>query len=128
MRDNLTLFGTIEAGDDTLLDVLDDHPGRVTLSLTPVLCDQLEAMRGEAGDRYLRFLREISPGLWITDTRHPDSPYVSAFFHDSLLPDDVSSAMLPSRNIIFEFELKESPEGNGNNFQATDIKVVDMQR
>ena len=26
-----------------LLDVLDAHPGRVTLSLTPVLCDQLEA-------------------------------------------------------------------------------------
>ena len=26
-----------------LLDVLDAHPGRVTISLTPVLCDQLEA-------------------------------------------------------------------------------------
>ena len=26
-----------------LLDVLDSRPGRVTLSLTPVLCDQLEA-------------------------------------------------------------------------------------
>ena len=40
-----------------LLDVIDGAP--VTLGLTPVLCDQLEAMRGEAGDRYLRFLREI---------------------------------------------------------------------
>ena len=40
-----------------LLDVLDGAP--VTLGLTPVLCDQFEAMRGEAGDRYLRFLREI---------------------------------------------------------------------
>ena len=29
-----------------LLDVLDAAPGRVTLSLTPVLCDQLEARRG----------------------------------------------------------------------------------
>ena len=28
-----------------LLDVLDAHPGRVTVSLTPVLCDQLEAPR-----------------------------------------------------------------------------------
>jgi 1,4-alpha-glucan branching enzyme len=40
-----------------LLDVLDGAP--VTLGLTPVLCDQLEAMRGEAGDRYLRFLRDV---------------------------------------------------------------------
>ena len=40
-----------------LLDVLDGAP--VTIGLTPVLCDQLEAMRGEAGDRYLRFLREV---------------------------------------------------------------------
>ncbi|MBN1530341.1 MAG: hypothetical protein JW895_14870, partial [Thermoleophilaceae bacterium] len=39
-----------------LLEVLDGAP--VTLGLTPVLCDQLEAMRGEPGDRYLRFLRE----------------------------------------------------------------------
>jgi len=40
-----------------LLDLLDGAP--VTLGLTPVLCDQFEAMRGEAGERYLRFLREI---------------------------------------------------------------------
>ena len=40
-----------------LLDMLDGAP--VTLGLTPVLCDQLDAMRGEAGERYLRFLREI---------------------------------------------------------------------
>ena len=40
-----------------LLELLDGAP--VTVGLTPVLCDQLEAMRGEAGDRYLRFLREI---------------------------------------------------------------------
>ena len=40
-----------------LLDVLDGAP--VTVGLTPVLCDQLEAMRGPAGERYLGFLREI---------------------------------------------------------------------
>jgi 1,4-alpha-glucan branching enzyme len=40
-----------------LLELLDGAP--VTLGLTPVLCDQFEAMRGEAGDRYLRFLREV---------------------------------------------------------------------
>jgi 1,4-alpha-glucan branching enzyme len=40
-----------------LLEVIDGAP--VTVGLTPVLSDQLEAMRGEPGDRYLRFLREI---------------------------------------------------------------------
>jgi 1,4-alpha-glucan branching enzyme len=42
-----------------LLDALDAWPGRVTLSLTPVLCDQLEAPG--ALERCLAFLREIRP-------------------------------------------------------------------
>ncbi|MBD0283161.1 MAG: DUF1957 domain-containing protein [Thermoleophilaceae bacterium] len=40
-----------------LLEVLDGAP--VTVGLTPVLCDQLEAMKDDAGERYLRFLREV---------------------------------------------------------------------
>ena len=48
-----------------LLDVLDGSP--LTLGLTPVLCDQFEAMRGEAGDRYLRFLREVRAPLHAED-------------------------------------------------------------
>ena len=40
-----------------LLELLDGAP--VTVGLTPVLCDQLEAMRGDAGERYLTFLREV---------------------------------------------------------------------
>ena len=40
-----------------LLDLLGRAP--VTLGLTPVLCDQLAVMRGDAGDRYLRFLRDV---------------------------------------------------------------------
>src|SRR3954454_24919184 len=40
-----------------LLELLDGAP--VTVGLTPVLCDQLEAMRGDPGERFLRFLREI---------------------------------------------------------------------
>jgi 1,4-alpha-glucan branching enzyme len=40
-----------------LLELLDGAP--LTLGLTPVLCDQLEAMRDDAGERYLRFLREV---------------------------------------------------------------------
>jgi 1,4-alpha-glucan branching enzyme len=48
-----------------LLDVLDAHPGRVTLSLTPVLCDQLEAPG--ALDRCLAFLREVRPASHAKD-------------------------------------------------------------
>jgi 1,4-alpha-glucan branching enzyme len=42
-----------------LLDVLDAHPGKVTLSLTPVLADQLEAPG--ALERCLEFLRTVRP-------------------------------------------------------------------
>jgi len=39
-----------------LLDVLRGQP--VTLGLTPVLCDQLETLTGDAGDRFRAFLRD----------------------------------------------------------------------
>jgi 1,4-alpha-glucan branching enzyme len=48
-----------------LLDVLDGAP--VTVGMTPVLCDQLEAMRGEPGERYLRFLREVRAPIHAED-------------------------------------------------------------
>ena len=53
-----------------LLDVLDGTP--VTLGLTPVLCDQLEAMRGDAGERYLRFLREVRARIHAEDAEGLD--------------------------------------------------------
>jgi 1,4-alpha-glucan branching enzyme len=48
-----------------LLDLLDGKA--VTVGITPVLCDQLEAMRGEPGERYLRFLREIRAPIHAED-------------------------------------------------------------
>jgi 1,4-alpha-glucan branching enzyme len=48
-----------------LLEVLDGAP--VTVGLTPVLCDQLEAMRGEPGDRYLSFLRDVRAAIHADD-------------------------------------------------------------
>ncbi len=48
-----------------LLDVIGGVP--VTLGLTPVLCDQLEAMRGDAGERYLRFLRDVRAPIHAED-------------------------------------------------------------
>ena len=56
-----------------LLDALRDAP--VTLSLTPVLLDQLEALEGAApegtgaGDRYLRFLDEVRAPVHAEDSR-----------------------------------------------------------
>jgi 1,4-alpha-glucan branching enzyme len=53
------LFEAVASCYVPLLDVLDRHPGQVTLSLTPVLCDQL-AHPG-AIDRCLGFLTELRP-------------------------------------------------------------------
>jgi 1,4-alpha-glucan branching enzyme len=57
-----------------LLDVLDAHPGKVTLSITPVLADQLEAPG--ALERCLKFLREIRPASHGLDAL--DHPEVAA--------------------------------------------------
>jgi 1,4-alpha-glucan branching enzyme len=48
-----------------LLRVLDGAP--VTVGLTPVLCDQLEALRGDAGDRFLAFLRDVRAPIHAED-------------------------------------------------------------
>jgi 1,4-alpha-glucan branching enzyme len=55
-----------------LLDVLDKHPGKVTLSLTPVLCDQLEAPGALA--RCLAFLREVRPASHALDLAEQPGP------------------------------------------------------
>jgi 1,4-alpha-glucan branching enzyme len=55
-----------------LLDVLDAHPGRVTLSLTPVLCDQLEA--DGVPERLLAFLREVRPETHRRDVAAAEDP------------------------------------------------------
>lgn len=76
----------------------------------------------DRGFGYMRFLEEISSGLWFTDARHPESPYETAFFHDSNLPQAVRPSGLPSRRHIFEFELAESERAEG--LQALDIELV----
>lgn len=72
---------------------------------------------------FMRFLKKIATGLWITDTRHHDSPYESAFFFDSDLPSKVDPIELPSRSIIFEFDLNE-PGKEGSAPKASKIDVV----
>ncbi len=70
---------------------------------------------------FMRFLVKLSPFLWKTDSRDSDSPYRTAFFHDSSLPEGFNVMKLPSRNHIFEFTLAEP---NGKQPVATDIVLV----
>ncbi len=75
------------------------------------------------GYGFLRYLKKITPHLWITDSRHPDSPYATVFFHDSQLPENVVYTQLPSRTLIFDFELVESDKFEGD-LQAVDLYLV----
>jgi 1,4-alpha-glucan branching enzyme len=71
-------FGTWPFGEEWLwealagvylpmLHALSEAP--VTLGLTPVLCDQLEALEGEAGDRFLGFLDGVRAEVHAEDAR-----------------------------------------------------------
>lgn len=112
--------------------------GYVVPDLLPFREQPAEApLWGEAGSRvrgtcyshtgrgygFLRYMREISPDLWVTNTRYEDSPYESAFLHDSSLPEGVDSRGLPSRSLTFEFELSKG-DGDNDTFQAKDVALV----
>lgn len=72
---------------------------------------------------FMRFLCAAGPKLWLTDTQHPDSPYETAYFHDSNLPDNVDPVLLPSYNHVFQFELAESRHPSGK-FEARNIEFL----
>jgi uncharacterized LabA/DUF88 family protein len=78
---------------------------------------------GGKGYGFLRYIRRVAPGLWITDSRHPESPYETVFFHDSQLPRSISASQLPSRSIVFEFELAKSDRFE-DDFQAINLRLV----
>ncbi len=59
------LFEAVATSYLPVLAVLDDHPGRVTLSVTPVLADQLEAPG--LTDRLTAFLRDVRPASHALD-------------------------------------------------------------
>lgn len=80
------------------------------------------------GYGFLRFLSSIDQGLWITNTRDDRSPYGSAFLHDSHLPEDVDARRLPSRNLVFEFDLTESDGREGSSWLAQNVTVVSGAR
>jgi uncharacterized LabA/DUF88 family protein len=71
---------------------------------------------------FMRFLGKIDSGLWLTDTRLPNSPYASAYFPDSNLPRAVNLSMIPSRDYIFEFTISKSTRQDG--WTAINIDLV----
>ncbi len=84
-----------------LLDVLDDHPGRVTLSLTPVLCDQLEAPG--ALERCLTFLREIRPASHALDLEDADAPVAAALERSAAMYSAAADALERRGDLLAAF-------------------------
>ncbi|MES9959923.1 MAG: NYN domain-containing protein [Sedimenticola sp.] len=76
----------------------------------------------DKGYGFLRFIREISPNLWITDPRDPDSPYESVFCHANELAENVTPEELMNRDTIVEFYLEESEVDEG--LIATNVRQV----
>jgi hypothetical protein len=78
--------------------------------------------RDVEGYGFMRFLDRIDSDLWISDTRRPDSPYKTAYFHDTYLVDKPEQDEIPNRDIIFEFDLNKSLRNDG--LEAKNIKIV----
>ncbi|MCS6846727.1 MAG: NYN domain-containing protein [Anaerolineae bacterium] len=74
------------------------------------------------GYGFMRFLDRVDADLWISDTRRKDSPYKTAYFHDTYLLDRLEPGEIPNRDIIFEFDLYKSMRNDG--LEARNIKVV----
>jgi uncharacterized LabA/DUF88 family protein len=78
--------------------------------------------RDVEGYGFMRFLDRIDADLWISDTRRRDSPYKTAYFHDTYLIDKPELDEIPNRDIIFEFDLSKSLRNDG--LEAKNIKIV----
>ncbi|MCB1764205.1 MAG: NYN domain-containing protein [Gammaproteobacteria bacterium] len=76
----------------------------------------------EKGYGFIRFIKTISPNLWITDPRDTDSPYVSVFCHANELTDGLSPDEMRNRENILEFRLGKSEMDNG--LVATQVRLV----
>lgn len=79
--------------------------------------------RNSDGYGFFRFLKNLSGNFWVTDSRRRDSPYQSVYFNDFDLPDNFDTSLLPSHDIIFEFDLVKSAVKEGA-LQASNIQVI----
>lgn len=76
----------------------------------------------DKGYGFLRFIKEISPNLWITDPREPESPYESVFCHANELAENLPAEELMNRESILEFYLQQSEVDEG--LIATNVRLV----
>lgn len=72
------------------------------------------------GYGFIRYMSKISDKLWVTDSRSPESPFKTVFAHVSQFESDFDTSFLPSRDLIFEFDLVENEKG----LIAEDIVLV----
>lgn len=72
------------------------------------------------GYGFLRYLVQVNENLWITDSRYDKSPYKTVFAHVSQFEQDFDTSFLPSRELIFEFDLVENDKG----LVAEDIVLI----
>lgn len=77
----------------------------------------------DKGYGFLRFIREISPNLWITDPREPESPYTSVFCHANEVAEEVAVEDLLNRETILEFYLQESDQKD-DGLVAQNVRLV----
>lgn len=63
------------------------------------------------GYGFLRYLDQINDNLWVTDSRFEESPYKTVFSHVSQFEENFDTSYLPSRDLIFEFDLVENEKG-----------------
>lgn len=107
--------------------------GYIVPNLTPIELHEINADRKVArgvcysfnhdkGYGFMRFMKDITGGLWITDSRKRESAYQTAFVHNSQFPAHVDLNRLPNREMIFEFELREV-EGKG--LQAENVMLLE---
>jgi uncharacterized LabA/DUF88 family protein len=74
---------------------------------------------------FMRYLKRLDAHLWITDPKHPDSPYGTAWFHDTTLPAGFNPNDLPNRRYIFEFKLARAENDKG--LRALEIELLAEQ-
>ncbi|MDM8529035.1 NYN domain-containing protein [Anaerolineales bacterium HSG24] len=78
---------------------------------------------GDRGYGFMRYLKKIDAGLWLTDTRRSSSPYGSVYFHDSsLLTRNFNFSSSTSQSYVFEFDLVES--NRTEELEAVNIKPI----
>jgi uncharacterized LabA/DUF88 family protein len=70
---------------------------------------------------FFRYLERTDGNLWLRDERDDNSPYAAAAFHVNNMPAGFDGSVLPSREIVFEFDL-EAAEGYDRP-RAKDIAV-----